>query len=306
MTTRIDDDLLDVALRQLAQGRPAGDILANYPAVSGDMAPLLHTAASLEALRLVRLPSAESMAADRNAFLAQVTQLQLAPVSASPLARLKGWIVNKMPWTSTMASGSQKESRPMFALALKLGFIITVLAGSLGGTLAVAADSLPDSAVYPLKLAMEQAQLSLRSDPAEQARQYLAMAQERVQETLRLSDEGQAPDDALMARMQTHMRDAYQEIAQVQGQEMSALLTQARTMTQKNSQELAAAQEQAQERVQERLAEASGAMNRWQNEAQKGLEDPASFRYQYGPGGPCGDDTCEPPYGDGDGDGDQN
>ena len=73
MSTTIDNDLLDTALRQLAQGRPAADILASYPAAAVELGPLLNTAGRLEALRLVRLPSAQSATADRNAFLAQVT-----------------------------------------------------------------------------------------------------------------------------------------------------------------------------------------------------------------------------------------
>jgi uncharacterized membrane protein YgcG len=305
MTSYFDDDLLDRALSQLANGQPAGEVLALYPVVSGELEPLLRSAARLEALRPVRLPDPESAVADRNAFLAEVTQLQLAPVSAGPLARLKGWIVSKSPRTMTVAKGPQKESKKMYVFALKLGLITTMLAGSLGGTLAAAAGSLPGTAVYPLKLAMEQAQLSLRTNPAGQAQQHLAMAQERVEEMVGLADKGQAPDDALLTRMQTQMRDAYQEIARVQEQEMATLLIQARNMTQASSQALSTAQEQAreqaQEQLQERLAEANGAMNRWQHEAENGLTDPAQFRAQYGPGGPCGDETCQPPYGDGDG-----
>ena len=57
----------------------------------------------------------------------------------------------------------------MFALAFKFGLVLTILAGSLGGTLAAAADSLPDSAIYPIKLAIEQAQLTLKNDSAGQA-----------------------------------------------------------------------------------------------------------------------------------------
>ena len=49
----------------------------------------------------------------------------------------------------------------MTTLLLKVVLLLAIAFGSLGGTLAATADSLPDSAVYPLKLAMEQAQLTI-------------------------------------------------------------------------------------------------------------------------------------------------
>ena len=306
MTTHIDDTALDTALAELIRGKPLADILAAHPLEAIALAPLLQSAKKLEALRPVKLPPAESMADDRNQFLAQVTELQISPVSASPLARLRGWITQIMPWSLT-ALQPQKENRKMFALALKLGLIITVLGSSLGGTMVAAGNSLPDSAVYPVKMALEQARLSLRNDPAGQAEQYLNMAQERVQEMVRLAEQGEAPDEALMARLQTQMREAYQLAAQAGNVEMVALLVQAKEMTQNSNQELAAVQDkiQQQDRVRDRIEEAQGVMNQWQHEAEAGLQDPAYFQHQYGPGGPCGDDTCEPPFGIGDGDGEQ-
>lgn len=297
MTVYIDDDVLDNALRDLLAGGSAAEVLASHPAEAPALAPLLRCAVSLDGLRSVQAPSSESLAADRNEFLAQISELPLKPVSAGPLARLKGWIAYRAPWLLPTATGPQKETRNMFALALKLGLIITIVAGSLGGTLAAAAESLPGSAVYPIKLAMEQAQLSLRNDPAGEAEQYLVMAQERVREMVQLATNGQVPNEGLMTRLQSHMRHAYQSAAQANGQQMTGLLVQAKTMTQTSEQALAAGQEGAQQQLQERLQEARRAMNVWQGEAEAGLEDAAQFRFQYGPGGPCGDETCQPPYG---------
>ena len=301
MNPRVNDDLLDIALSRLAQGEPPAEVAAKFPAAAGELRPLLQVAATVAALRQVEMPAAEALVSDRNEFLAQVTELQLLPASPGPLVRFKGWISSKLWPSSTSPASKPEATRKMYALALKSALILTVAFGSLGGTLAVAADSLPDSPVYPLKLAMEQAQLTLKEGPAEKANMHLALAQERIQEMLRLAAKGEAPEEALLARTQTHMRAAYQLASQADDEQMQGLLVQAQTMTQASGQELAMAQEQAQEVVRERLQQAAGMMAQWQNEAQNGLDDPACFRHQYGPGGPCGGEDCEPPPGDGEG-----
>ncbi len=300
MTTRISDDQLDLAVSRLLHGDSPANILDSFPAEAADLRPLLHAATTLETLRPVETPAAESLVSDRNEFLAQVTELQLQPVSPTPIARLKDWISQPRFRSVTTSRQQQKEIRKMSALVLKAALILVFAFGSLGGTLAAAADSLPDSAVYPLKLAMEQARLTFRNDPSEQAKMHLAFAQERSQEMVRLAAKGEVPEEALLTRMQTHMRTAYQLAAQAGKEQMQGLLTQARNMTQASGQDLEAAQEQVQERAQDRLQQASGMMFRWQQEAEAGLQDPGSFRWRFGPGGPCDAGDCEPTFGDGD------
>ncbi|KPK07668.1 MAG: hypothetical protein AMJ56_13050 [Anaerolineae bacterium SG8_19] len=300
MTTRISDDQLDLAVSRLLHGDSPANILDSFPAEAADLRPILHVATTLETLRPVETPAVESLVSDRNDFLAQVTELQLQPVSPTPIVRLKDWISQQLSRSSSTSTPQQKEIRKMSALILKAALILVFAFGSLGGTLAAAADSLPDSAVYPLKLAMEQARLTFSNDPGEQAKMHLAFAQERTQEMVRLAAKGEVPEEALLTRMQTHMRTAYQLAAQAGEEQMQGLLTQARKMTQASGQDLEAAQEQVQERAQDRLQQASGMMFRWQQEAEAGLQDPGSFRWRFGPGGPCDAGDCEPPFGDGD------
>lgn len=300
MTTRITDDQLDLAVSRLLHGDSPANILDSFPAEAADLRPLLYAATTLETLRPIEMPAAESLASDRNDFLAQVTELQLQPVSPTPIVRLKGWLSQQLPRSLPTSTQQQKEIRKMSALVLKGVLILVIAFGSLGGTLAAAADSLPDSAVYPLKLAMEQARLSIRNDPGEQAKMHLAFAQERTQEMVRLAAKGEVPEEALLTRMQTHMYTAYQLAARAGEEQIQGLLTQARNMTQASGQDLDAAQEQAQERAQERLQQASGMMFRWQQEAESGLLDLGTFRWRFSLGGPCGDGDCDPPIGDGD------
>ena len=119
----------------------------------------------------------------------------------------------------------------MTPILLKAAFVFAVAFGSLGGTLATAAGSLPDSAIYPIKLAMEQARLTLEKEPAAEAELQLAFAQTRVQEMVRQAAKGEVPTEALLNRLQNHMGEAYHLATQAGEQEMYDLLVQASEMT---------------------------------------------------------------------------
>ncbi len=302
MTTHISNDLLDLALSRLQQGDSAADILAAYPTQPEALRPLLQTAVALDALRPVHMPTYEAMVSDRNDFLAQVTELQLQPVSPNPLVRLKDWIFQHRSRSSSIKDRQQKEIPNMSALVIKVALVLAFAFSSLGGSLVAAADSLPNSVLYPLKLAVEEAQLAFRNDPADQASLHLAFAQERAQEMARLAAKGDVPQEAMLNQLQTHMRTAYHLAAQTSDEKMERLLTQARDMTLTQERRLEQAQEKTNEQAQNRLQEASNQMAFWQQEAEDGLLDPQQFRHQYqhrledGPG-PCVTD-CEPPVRD--------
>jgi hypothetical protein len=297
MITRISDDQLDAAVNRLLLGEYTADVVAFYPGAEDDLGPLLDAAVMLEAAHPVEFPAAGSLVTDRNSFLAELTAFQLQSVSSGPIVRLREWLSQQISGFSKTPIQQPKEIRKMTTLLLKVVLLLAIAFGSLGGTLAATADSLPDSAVYPLKLAIEQAQLTFKNDSVDQAEMHLAFAQERAREMTRLAAKGEIPEEASLTRMQTHLRTAYQLAALADDVQMQGLLTQARIMTQANGQELADAQEQVQARVKERLQLASHMMFQWQHEAKSGLQDPGRFRWQYGPGGPCADDTCQPSTG---------
>jgi hypothetical protein len=66
----------------------------------------------------------------------------------------------------------------MFVLAIKFVLVLAVMLGGAGVTAAAAQSSLPNEALYPIKLLIEEAQLSLAASPAAQ----LDHAQQRVSE----------------------------------------------------------------------------------------------------------------------------
>jgi hypothetical protein len=129
-------ELLEVCLQALDRSQSVEEIVACYPALAADLEPLLRTAMhSREAAEMLRVPLA-ARARSRARFLEAAAHLQSArPVRASPRF---GW-------------------RPAWSVLLTL----IILALSLIFTTFASAKALPGEPLYPLKRAVEEAQLAL-------------------------------------------------------------------------------------------------------------------------------------------------
>ncbi|MEW5958539.1 MAG: DUF5667 domain-containing protein [Chloroflexota bacterium] len=283
MTIDITNEL-DAALTRLLAGEPVSAILAGDPTQAQVLSLLLDTVVMLETLRPLELPAPAALQADRNQFLAQVAALPQPAVSPGPLDRLKEWIVHSLPWPTFNFTYHRKEQWQMSTLLVKAVIIFGLVFGSVGGTAVMAAQSLPDSPVYPLKLTMEQARLSLTSDPVKQAEQYLNMAQARTQEMMQVALKGDVPAEAAQTRLLQHLRQALQLAAQTPAEQMPGLLDQARQMAQTQTQELAQIQAQVGAPAQAALQQANRLLNQFGQAVGAGLQDPQSFRRQYQPG----------------------
>jgi hypothetical protein len=193
----------------------------------------------------------------------------------------------------------------MNVLLMKVILIVTLVLGPTGGAAAMAANSLPDTPLYPAKLAMEQARLNLTSDPAEQAALCMTRAQVRVQEMIRLALAGEVPDEAIQLRLRQHLHQALHLAAGLPDAEMADLLAQAEQMLRNQEQEMERAQMRAGEPAQEPLGHALGLLQQTRAQVRAGLQDPQTFRWQRGygpqpeqpgPGEPGGNLDC--PSGD--------
>jgi hypothetical protein len=227
----ITDNMLDSALGQLQAGETITRVLGSYPGYADSLGPLLEVTSALKALDPVEVPTHQAMTDDLNDFLAEVTSLQLQPVSISPLARLKEWTIFNIPWLFPRTVGPRREVRQMSLLFLKAALIFTIALGSVGGAMVAAEDSLPGSPVYSFKLAREQVRLALNNDPAAEAALHLNLAQERVQEMIQTSAKGDVPQEATLTRLQTHMNEAFRYTAQTADEATVVLLLQAQEMT---------------------------------------------------------------------------
>ena len=285
-------DILDEAATRLRDGEPLDRILVAYPGFAAALAPLLDNAASLEQLQAVSRPKRVDDAADRRIFLEQAAHYRqqkepaILPVSTGLLARLNAWRQERLRWQATTRL---QENRPMFALLVKIIVIAALGLGAAGGTVAAAADSLPDSALYPVKIGVEDVRLSLAGGPAEEAELAMAFVQERVREMQEIVLKGDAPDEALMTRFHLQLQTALQQAAQVDDdEELNGLLQRLQQRLQAEENELAATQArlQIQEQVREQLQVAEQALKQAGDGVAAGIGEPALYRFRYAYGRP--------------------
>jgi hypothetical protein len=180
----------------------------------------------------------------------------------------------------------------------------------------LAANSLPDSPLYPAKLAMEQVRLDVKTEPADRAALHLALAQVRVREMERLALKGEAPDEPTMLRLQKHLNQAFHQAAQLPDDEMLDYLAQAEQMIENQEQELEQVRARVAGQAQESLGQANQILGQARQETEGGLQDPQAFRWRHtknrppeAPSQPTGvpnsGDNSDCPGGDCEPDGDQ-
>ncbi|MCA9932789.1 MAG: hypothetical protein H6662_02305 [Ardenticatenaceae bacterium] len=281
-------DTLDTALAELSTYKPVSDIATSYPRENGELRSLLQTAQTLKAARQVVMPSAEAAQEDRAAFITQLNALSLEPVPAVHkktilaqfgllLSGARGWFSQTIP----IKRKSTKEWSPMSTILAKALVTLIILVGSVGGTAAMAADSLPNSPLYTVKTAMENLQLNMTNDTVEEANLQIELAQTRIQEMKQMALNGDTPDDATLARLQTHLETALQLAANAPDAQMNGLLLQAQLMLQGETPGMLQVQQQVHASAQEALGNAYQLMNQIGQEIEGGLQDPQTFRYRY-------------------------
>jgi uncharacterized membrane protein YgcG len=294
-------DILDIALQRQANNEPTNIILADYPQQAATLAPLLEAAQALNAAQPVILPEAEALQADRRQFLTLVEQTLPVPVSNGFLARLNKWTTHQFPWI--LSTNQRREPKRMNALILKAALVFTLLFGAAGGTAVLAQESLPDSPIYPVKIALEDTRLALNQDAADEVVLHFSYAEERTQEMVAMAAAGSTPDAAIQSRLETHYNAALNLVAQQPDEAMFKLLTQAQNMVQTQLQNIANVEAGAGEPAQKMLGQAAGFLNRAGQEIEDGLKTPQIFRARYGSSpegvvpqetGPCSTGDCEP------------
>jgi len=158
------DNVLDECLeRLLVKGETIEQCLQSYPEQAANLKPLLQTA--LAARQTVAIqPRAEFKARARYQFR---SALQEVP--------------------------SQK--RLSFSWLPRWATVVAIVLGVLmmgGGTIAAASYSMPDSLLYPVKLATEQVQLALTPSDIGKAELCAKLADRRVAEIIHMADKGDA------------------------------------------------------------------------------------------------------------------
>lgn len=164
-------------------------------------------------------------------------------VSASALPRQKGWI-----------SIFRKERYAMNAI-----LSILVAAGLLfgGGTAVSAAqDDLPNEPLYAVKIWTEDLSLQFQDAPEEKVERLMDLTQTRIQEMIRLSEEGEPIPDQVTLRLEQHIRQALQLCADMDDPTLERALLRIRDQLQQQDRDM----ERLQLRTQDQLLTQTRAM----------------------------------------------
>jgi len=166
------ENILDECLERLVKGETLEQCLQHYPEQAAQLEPLLQTAQAVRKASAI-LPRSEFKARARyefrSALQATVTKRRL------PLFGL----------------------RPRWAMAL---MIIGILLVAGGGAAAAASNSMPDSPLYPVKLATEQVRLTLTPSDMGKARLCATLADRRVAEIIYMANKGNAQQVEVIAQ----------------------------------------------------------------------------------------------------------
>jgi hypothetical protein len=290
---------LEIALKKIRAGEPVEEVLAQFPDESADLRPLVVMAETFRGFEAVEMPTQAERVEDRKAFLAQARSIDDRAVSLPLVVRHKKWTSTINSWFNPPTS---KEIKPMTILLMRAAIALLLVIASMGGTAALAANSLPDSALYPAKMAMEHVQLRLTGNPERRATQNLVMAQERVTEMVRLVEKGVDPGDAIILKLEQHLNTALQLAARLGDNSMYTILNNAQEMIRTQLQELNRVRAQVQEPCEECLCQVIQLLEWAQVRVQEGLQDGNAFRlrFQYGESPPSGE---LPPFGESAGEG---
>jgi len=158
------ENILDQCLERLVRGETVEQCLKSYPERALELEPLLRTAQAAREASAI-LPRADFKARARYEFRAALHD-KVGRKKQPRFALRRGW-----------------------AVAL---LVISILLVSGGSTALAASSSMPDSRLYPVKLATEQVQLTLTPSDIAKARLCAVFADRRVAEIIYLAAKGDA------------------------------------------------------------------------------------------------------------------
>jgi hypothetical protein len=205
--------VLSRGIERLAQGQTIEQYMGHVdartlsPPQQQELRELLELSARLLPLRDAAIPAATARAANRARFLSQAIQLKEGPARQ---AVRPGW---RIP---------TQLRRGLVSVLVSLALLLII--GS--GAVSTAADSLPGSPLYVLKLTVEDARLTLTSSQPARASLYLRYANERTNEMLRLTAAGHAPSPAVVTRLEQQLNGALKAAEATESEQQRQLLAQ--------------------------------------------------------------------------------
>ncbi len=170
---------------------------------------------ALKSLQDVPERTPERIEKARMAYLSDVKNIA-EPVSAIKNNRHKEWIANLLP---------RKENYKMSTLGTIL-LVLTLIVGGSGFTAVSAQASLPDSALYPVKILTEEIQFGLTINPEAKWQLSLVRTEQRMQELRTMLTNGLVPSETVMLRLNTQMEQTIRLATGLADSQATTALTQ--------------------------------------------------------------------------------
>lgn len=180
MTKKLED-ILNECVDHLLMGKSVEDCLKNYPERAAELAPLLKVSWD--------------------------TAQQASSISPDSQLKARGHYRLQEAWHAR--EPEEKKAVPLVSWVPRWAIVVLVLVivfGSFGGTVAAATNSQPDQFLYPVKLATEQARLTLTFSQVGKAKLLAKFAQMRAEEIAYLAGKGEDKQvERLMTRLESHL-----------------------------------------------------------------------------------------------------
>lgn len=175
----------------------------------------------LDELRDVPARDPRRAAQGRAKFLSQAVAIREEAVSPLPIMRLREWF--------------DKFKQPKEIKMTTLMTILTIaglLVGGGAGTVYAAQDSLPNDALYAVKIASENVQLQLANSAEEEFALHAEHAERRCEEIAALLAEGVVPPEEAALRLQEEIQAMLQLTSEMEGEAQAHAMLRTQTMLQ--------------------------------------------------------------------------
>ncbi|MGA9398290.1 MAG: DUF5667 domain-containing protein [Anaerolineaceae bacterium] len=170
---------------------------------------------ALKSLTTVPARNPVTISQARRIYLAEAAKLW-QPVSTHSNTRHIGCIANLLP---------RKEHFKMSTLGTIL-LVLTLIVGGSGFTAVSAQNSLPDSALYPVKMFTEEIQFGLTTNPMAKWQLSLATTEQRMEEIRTMLTNGSVPSEAAVTRLNTQIEQTIRLAAGLISTQSTMALTQ--------------------------------------------------------------------------------
>jgi len=210
---------LDECLSQLNTGEfGLEEVLARYPEHEAELRPLLRMAMLVRQVPQA-VPSPEAKAAGRQRLLSAVARKRREK------ARVRPGLLRRLEQSAAvLVQPLVRPQRQSLRLAQAIAALLVIVSLVSAGAVGVAAGSLPDSFLYPIKRTAEWVQLALTTTEASKARLHMSYSEKRLEETQDLWEAGKGLNEETLQDMRSQNDAALKAIERASEQERPNLL----------------------------------------------------------------------------------